>query len=324
MEPQSPNPPLSPRAAHGALHTAVALFGLAGLFGKLLPLHPVQIVFGRVCVASVAFVGLWFARPHLRGLAPNRREWVLLVLCAAMLPVHWITFFRSIQVSTVAIGLLSYSTAPVFATLLEPLVFRERFSPRTLVAAAVTVVGVAVMVPRWEIGDAVMQGVGWGVLSGFSFAVIILLVRRLLYRLSSLRVTLLLDVLGTAILLPLLPAVWRTPTAEELWLLLALGVICTALAHILYTASLKRLKAQLVAMAGALEPIYGVAFALMLLGEVPDLRTLAGGAVIVAAVLIGMSLHPRGVTPEAVAAAPVSQPAVQATAPRELGEEAAG
>lgn len=42
--------------------------------------------------------------------------------------MHWVSFFKSIQVSTVAVGLLSFSTYPVFTTFLEPLFFKRGYS----------------------------------------------------------------------------------------------------------------------------------------------------------------------------------------------------
>ena len=73
---------------------------------------------------------------------------------------------------TVAVGLLAYSTAPVFASLLEPWWFREPFSRRALAASLLTVGGIVLMVPRWEAGEATLLGSGWGVLAGASFALL--------------------------------------------------------------------------------------------------------------------------------------------------------
>jgi drug/metabolite transporter (DMT)-like permease len=78
--------------------------------------------------------------------------------------------------------------------------------------------------------------------------------------------------------------------------MLLLGLFCTAVAHALYTASLARLPASTVAVCAALEPVYGMALALVLLGEVPNGRTLAGAAVIVVAALVASRRATRVVT----------------------------
>src|SRR4029078_9291430 len=69
-------------------------------------------------------------------------------------------------------------------------------------------------------------------------------------------------------------------------LLLVLGVACTGLAHTLFIASMQRLSAHTASVVAALEPVYGIALAALLLQEIPTVRTLAGGVLIVAAALV--------------------------------------
>lgn len=268
----------------GALHGAVLLFGVAGLFGKWVQAPALVIVFGRVVVAAAGLallLRLWpgAARPLGRG------DRMALWACGALLAFHWATFFHAIQVSTVAVGLVAYSTAPVFVALLEPAWFRERFSPWAALAAAVTVGGVALMVPRWEPGAAVLQAAGWGVLSGLSFAVLSLANRALVRRHAAIRVALHQDLAAAVWLAPILPWVWTPLGAADLALLAVLGLVCTALAHALFIQALRSLTARTASLAAALEPVYGIGLAWLLLGERPALRTVAGGCTILAAVL---------------------------------------
>ncbi|MEQ9570407.1 MAG: EamA family transporter, partial [Longimicrobiales bacterium] len=117
-----------------SVHLAVLLFGAAGLFGKLLALPPTVIVLGRVVFASAALGAVLAARGR-RG--TDRRAggggpvWGLAAL-GLLLAVHWVTFFHAIQVSSVAVGLLTFATFPVFAALLEPLLPGERFDGAAL------------------------------------------------------------------------------------------------------------------------------------------------------------------------------------------------
>ena len=72
---------------------------------------------------------------------------------------------------------------------------------------------------------------------------------------------------------------------EWLWMAM-LGIFCTGLAHSLFVASLRVLKARTTAVIFALEPIYGIALAWLLFSEVPTLRMLAGGLLIVSAIFL--------------------------------------
>ena len=101
------------------IHLAVFLFGFAGLFGKWLALAPALIVFGRVLFACVALAAVMALGRRAFRISP-RRDLLLLGLCGLVLAAHWTMFFKSVQVSSVAVGLLSYSSFPVFTAFLEP------------------------------------------------------------------------------------------------------------------------------------------------------------------------------------------------------------
>ena len=69
--------------------------------------------------------------------------------------------------------------------------------------------------------------------------------------------------------------------------LLLLGCLLTAVPHVLFIACLKQIRAHTAALVTSLEPVYAIAFAWLLLAEQPTLTTLAGAAVILAAVVLG-------------------------------------
>ena len=72
----------------------------------------------------------------------------------------------------------------------------------------------------------------------------------------------------------------------EVALLAVLGLVCTAFAHTLFIRALARVSTHTASVIAALEPLYGIALAVLLLHEVPDARTMAGGALIVGAAIL--------------------------------------
>ncbi|MBN1223790.1 MAG: DMT family transporter, partial [Candidatus Aminicenantes bacterium] len=118
---------MSVRKSLFEIHTAVLLFGFAGLFGKWLVFSPIFIVAGRVFFASLS-LALILRLFHIEFRVRPRSDLRLLLFLGLVLAGHWVSFFQSIQVSSVAIGLLSFSTFPVFTTFLEPVFFKERIS----------------------------------------------------------------------------------------------------------------------------------------------------------------------------------------------------
>lgn len=259
-----------------SIHSAVFLFGISGLFGKFLALSPVMIVFSRTLIAALVLLPGEVRKPlrlPLRDLPP-------FALLGALLALHWVTFFLSIQISSVAIGLLSFATFPVFVSFIEPLFFREKLSLADILSGGVTFVGLCLVVPSFDLGSNMMQGALVGTFSSLTFAILSVLNRLLVKSHTANRIALLQNGFATLTLVPFLVIAWQLPSLSEIALLMVLGVLCTALAHTLFIQSLVGLRAQTASIIAALEPVYGMTFAYLLLGESQSPRALLGGAII--------------------------------------------
>lgn len=88
--------------------------------------------------------------------------------------------------------------------------------------------------------------------------------------------------------LVLVPGDW---TPQNLAGVAVIGFAYTALAHSLYVAAQKRVKAQTAGLVSGMETVYSILYALVFLGEVPSPRALLGGAVILGVAVLS-SLRP--------------------------------
>jgi drug/metabolite transporter (DMT)-like permease len=263
---------------------AVLFFGLAGVLGKLTGLPAPLIVLGRVAFASVALVVVALARKI--PLAPRqKRDLVPLALQGAVLALHWTVFFQSINVSSVAVGLLSFSTFPLFTAVIEPALLRQRPTAIQLAAALAILPGIYLLVPSFRLDNRATAGVAWGLAAAATFALLSVSNRWLRRSYPSITISLYQDGTAALVLVPTLfflhpqgPLQLRT-----LVLLLALGWLCTALAHTLFIDGLGSVSAQAASLMASLEPVWGIVFALLLLGEAPAPRTLMGGGIIIVA-----------------------------------------
>jgi drug/metabolite transporter (DMT)-like permease len=261
------------------IHVAVLLFGLAGLFGKLLVLSPFIIVLGRVFFASITLaLFLWLSKQKME-ISP-KKNYLYFILLGTILAVHWVSFFQSIQVSTVAVGLLSFATYPVFTTFLEPLFLKENIVKVNIFFSLFCVIGVFLIIPRFNLDNSTFVGVLWGLLSSLAFAVLTILNRKLTQHFSSLLIAFYQDFLAMVFLLPFYFVLRPALNKNDILLLLILGVFCTAGAHTLFINGMKRIKAQTASLTNFLEPVYGIIFAFFFLHEIPSLRIILGGAII--------------------------------------------
>ena len=99
---------------------------------------------------------------------------------------------------------------------------------------------------------------------------------------------------GTAalVLLPAFFLVRAAWTPGSLAGVALIGFVCTALAHTLYVAAQKGVTARTAGLVSGLETVYGILYAALLLGELPTLRELLGGALILG-VAARATLHPE-------------------------------
>ncbi|WP_211266697.1 DMT family transporter [Halotalea alkalilenta] len=286
-------PRSSDRLAHLQLHIAAALFGLSALIGAALSLSPTLIVLGR---GAFALLALWLLCPLLgsrpwREVGAATAGWLL--LGGALLTIHWLTFFLAVQLGGVALGTLGFACFPAFTTVFEWLLLRSRPSRRALYALGMVSLGLVLVTPNLELGDQALAGLLWGVCSGALYALLAILNRATSARVAPLVASWWQCLTITLLLAPFALLEERLPTAVEWGLLALLGIGCTALAYTLFVQALGKVRASAAAVVIALEPVYAIAAAWLLLGEIPATRTLAGGALILLAVVISARAEPQ-------------------------------
>ena len=281
---------MSASASHrnGVISVLVALpfVSLTGLFGKFLTLSPLLIVQGRTIFAfGTLLIALFVMRKNI--FFRDYREWLWLLISGTILGVHWIAFFEAIQVSTVAIGLLSFASYPLFTTLLEPLFFKEVLRRKNIIAALIVICGLVMMAtsseePNVIFSGSVIKGLFWGLGAGLGFAVLTLLNRGHVRNHSPLLLNCWQNGFAALVLLPWSLSESWIISGRDWGLLFILGVICTIGGHTLLINGLRHVQAQVASLLIAgLEPVFAIVFALFLLGEIPSLQTLLGGLLIV-------------------------------------------
>jgi drug/metabolite transporter (DMT)-like permease len=267
------------------LHAAVMLFGAAGLFGKLLDTSPTLIAAARSGVAALALLILLKAY-NVSATLPVGGFRLKIGIVGILLAAHWTTFFYSIQLSTVAIGLVGIATYPIFVAALEPLLARRAYEMIDIVSVGLVAVGLIVIAPSVSWSNMTDTAIFWSTFSGLLFAIVTLINRTLVKDVDFRSLAFWQHGVACAALLPVL-FVSGDRLAIDVWtggLLVALGLFFTALPHTLFLKSLTELRATYASLVTGLEPIYGITLAAVLLNEYPDLRTILGVIIVVATV----------------------------------------
>lgn len=274
------------------LHFAVFLFGFAALFGKLLKVDPTIIVCGRTFFAVIAMtLFMLFTKKEFK--LKSFRDYLNIAFVGIMFALHWYTFFKSIQISNIAIAVLTFSTFPIFVTFMEPYYSNEKIKKFDILTAVITLVGVSLVIPKFELSNNIAQGALWGVASGFTCAILAVSNRLNIAKYSSYQISLYQNISATVLLAPVVIKMNPVLSTNDVLLLVLLGVVFTAGTNILFISSLSTVKAQLASIITCLEPVYAIIIAAIVLDEVPTIRTLFGGIVILGAVVAASIYHSK-------------------------------
>lgn len=261
------------------LNIAVMMFGIAGVIGQYVEVPSVMVALGRVICSSLILLTIAFVKKEILKLE-SKKDYLLIIFAGAVLALHWTSFFQSIQVSSVAIGTITFSTFPLFLTFLEPLIYHEKLSVRSLVSAIVLFVGVVITIPEFSMKNQVTIGIVWGMLSSLTYAIITLANRYFSGKYQGRIVSLYEQGTAAIVLLPTIFFVKVTWRLQDIVGVALIGCICTAFAYSLYISAQKKVKAQTAGLISGMETVYGILYAFMLLSEIPTTREIIGGVVI--------------------------------------------
>ena len=270
---------------------SVSVFGTIGIFVRWigLPSSVIALVRGAVGAAFLLLLARFRHAPIDR--AALRRRWQLLLLSAAMMSFNWITLFEAYRYTTVATATLCYYMAPIFVTLISPVLLRERLTARKLLCVFLALAGMVFVsgVPQSGLpGPSEAKGILLALCSAALYAGVIL-INKYLAGVPAYDRTLLQLACAAAVMIPYilltedLSAMSVTPLGAVLLLIVA--VFHTGWCYALYFGSMTVLSAQTVALFSYIDPIVAILLSALLLREPLGWSGILGAALVLGSTL---------------------------------------
>jgi drug/metabolite transporter (DMT)-like permease len=281
---------------------------------------PFQLVFMRTAVAAIGLNIVLYARGHRLPLRRGGLGLLVLGLINVTIPFALITWGEQ----TVESGLASVlnSTVALFTLIISALVFRqEAFTARKFVGLLIGFFGVIVLASRnWD-GGVLQTGSLLGQFAILVAAVFYAFGGSYAYRLSVrwddpqmvAAGSILFAALTSGALMLLSPAFGGAPMtpfaqipADAMLAILALGLLNTFIAYLIYYWIVRALGAARASMVTYVAPIVGITLGALVLGEVIDARLLLGAALILSGIgIVTLSRRRRPVVASAINAAQI-------------------
>lgn len=276
---------------HILLHLIIFAWGFTGILGKLIHLESFNIVWLRFLIAFASLVvGLWLLKMPMR--IRSRKHLFGVIGVGLIVAVHWLTFYKSIELSTASLGVLCLSTTTLHVTWLEPLVMKRKFSWFEFSLGAIVIYGIYIVSDNFT--DQDFEALAYGLVSALCAAMFAVFNARLAKEgVPSSAITL--HEMGTGLLFLSAVLLFQGKLTADLFVmrwedfawLLFLGIICTSVAFLLTIDVVKRLGAFTVSLSINLEPVYTIILAIIILKENKQLGTsfYAGAGLIILVVI---------------------------------------
>ncbi len=280
-----------PRRQLALLILGVTAVSFSAVLFRLGDAPPLTVAFYRCLLASAVLLPVALIRDPSALRAFTRRSLGLSLLSGVFLALHFATWIPSLNLTTVAASTVLVTTSPLWVALLGQ-VIGERMSRRAVAGVVVALVGTLVITgggagvgPRAAGGDVLALG-------GALFAAAYVMAGRTLRRDLPVLPYVIVVYSTCAVCMAGAMAVSHEPFtgySPRTWLLLvAMTAGPQLLGHTVFNLLLGHLSASVVTISIMAEPVGATVLALMLLGEVPALVSLIGGAIVLAGVYVGV------------------------------------
>ena len=278
---------------------SMVIYGTISLFVRNIPLSSAEVALFRAAIALSCILAAKAATGKRQPVRDMGRDALLLFLSGAAMGFNWIFLFEAYRYTAVSVATLSYYFAPVIVMVACPLLFGERMTKRQLICAVGSTVGLVLVINPSGLseGGDPLKGVLFGLAAAALYATVILLNKKI-QRVSGIDRTVMQFAAAAAVLLPYILFTTGfdfTGMGTAGWLyMLAVGLVHSALAYVLYFSALRRLPGQETAVLSYIDPLTAVLISLLVLAEPVAPVQLVGGAMILAFTLANeLSITPR-------------------------------
>ena len=267
------------------LNLAMLFISTSGVLGKYISVPPPMAIWWRSLFALFVIGGYcWYKKVNFK--ISSRKDIFTIVISGLLFGAHWITYFYALQLSSVALGMLSIFTYPVITILLEPLFLKTKLNLKHLLLGVLVLMGVYFLMPELSIENNHTKGILFGLLSAVLYAIRNILMKKKVAHYDSSMLMFYQILTITLVLWPVFFIFNFNPTVNDWSILVVLAVITTALGHTLFVKSFKNFSIGTASIISSIQPVYGILLGILFLNEIPSGRTILGGLLILTTVII--------------------------------------
>ncbi|MBW8359357.1 MAG: DMT family transporter [Weeksellaceae bacterium] len=278
------------------LHFIVFLWGFTAILGKMITANAQILTFYRMMFAALfLFIFIRFLRKQ--NMNVPRKLLFKLIGIGGFMAFHWLCFFHSIKVSNVSIALSCLSLSTLFASILEPVVFKRRIDLSEVIMGIVIVICMSVI---FNIEFRYKEGIFFGILTAL-FGTVFSVFNGKLYGKTSSGNIIFYEIFGGFLLISIFYLITGQITQvqeisyRDLALIILLASIFTAFPMLESVSLMKYISPFTLVLTVNLEPVYGIILAFFIFGESEQMSAIfyVASFVMITAIVINGILKSR-------------------------------
>lgn len=259
--------------AYVEIHFCVFLWGFTAIFGKLIEVSELPLVWFRLLITCISLLFI----PNFFTTIKNtpKKEFLNLAFIGCLVSLHWLFFYASIKYSNASVGVVCMSTISLFTSIIEPLFFGKKFKISEAFFASVVILGMYLV---FYSASFYLTGIILGLIGALFSSIFTILNKKAVAKVSPLSMTfgelgsgLIFITLLSPIYYHYFPTAIYIPSGKDVFYLIILSLLCTTLPFNLSLKALKHITAFTANFAVNLEPIYGVILAIIIFHENKEL-----------------------------------------------------
>ncbi len=250
------------------MHFIVLIYGFTAILGKLIEMNAIQMVWYRMLFA---IIGLFiFIKTRKTSIRIPVKDILKLLGIGLVVASHWIAFFGAIKISNISVTLGVLASGTLFASILEPIFFKQKVNWIEFLIGILIVVGLY-MIFSYEINY--VEGIIVALLAALLATIFTILNKSYTTKLIP-SVISFYEMIGGFLGITLYLIIGQqfnkellSPSISDIIYMMLLGIVCTAFAFAVSVDVMKELSAYTVILAVNMEPIYGIIMAYFIFGD---------------------------------------------------------
>lgn len=264
------------------LHLIVFLWGFTAILGKLIQTDAYKLVFYRMLFAAL-FLYIFNRFILKQSLKISKKLLLQLFGIGAFMGAHWLLFFYSIKVSNVSIALSCLSLSTLFASVLEPLIFKRKIDPVEIIIGIIIVICISFI---FKAEMSYKEGIIAGVFCAL-FGTIFSVLNGKIYGKTSSSNIIFYEIFGGWLIISLFFAAtgkiveFHEISWKDLALIVLLASVFTAYPMLESVNLMKYISPFTLILTVNLEPVYGIILAFFIFGASEHMTPVFYGASLV-------------------------------------------